>query len=253
NARHAMPHGGKLTIETGNITLEKEEQGLADLPAGECVLLSVSDTGQGMDEQTRTGIFEPFFTTKGPEKGTGLGLATVYGIVKKAGGGVRVSSEPGRGSTFQVYLPRTTAEAPAEAPAAPAPRPGRGTETVLVAEDEDGLRMLVRTVLERYGYTVLEASDGTEALRCCERHAGPIHLLAADVVMPGPSGRELLERATALRPGLRVLFLSGYTEEAIARHGVVTTGLPFLHKPFTPDTLVRKVREVLDAPSRNDE
>ena len=141
---------------------------------------------------------------------------------------------------------RPEPEGSTEPPESAAPSPGQGTETVLVAEDEDGLRLLVRLVLERNGYTVLEANDGTEALRCCEQHAGPIHLLATDVVMPGPSGRELLDRAIALRPGLKVLFLSGYTEEAIVRHGVLATGLAFLHKPFTPDALVRKVREVLD-------
>src|SRR5262249_9698668 len=151
------------------------------------------------------------------------------------------------GSTFKVYLPRAAKGVSAEGPVRVALRPGRGAETVLLAEDEEGLRILVRLVLEQYGYTVLEASDGIEALGGCERHPGPIHLLASDVVIRGPSGRELLEQATRLRPDIKVLFLSGYTEEAIVRHGVLHAGLPFLHKPFTPDALVRKVREILDA------
>jgi CheY-like chemotaxis protein len=247
NARDAMPTGGQLTVETRNVTLDPGYcRGHPDAAPGEYVRLTVSDTGGGMDEATLARIFEPFFTTKGAGRGTGLGLATVHGIVRQSGGHVTVSSEVGRGTTFQVYLPRVI-EPPSDGPR-PDPHPlPRGTETVLLAEDEGALRALARHVLEGCGYTVREAADGREALAAAAGHAGPIHLLVSDVVMPHLGGRELAERLTAARPGCKVLFLSGYTDDAVVHHGVRAAEFAFLQKPFTPAALARKVREVLDA------
>jgi CheY-like chemotaxis protein len=212
---------------------------------GPYVMLAVSDTGIGMDAATQARIFEPFFTTKG-EHGTGLGLATVYGIVKQAGGTVRVYSEPGRGATFKVFLPRVTgAPEPADSGAdTPAPR---GTETLLLVEDEEALLHLTRETLVQLGYTVLGARHGAEALVVASEHEGPISLLLTDVIMPQLNGRELAERLVATRPGLRTLYMSGYTAGAIEQHGVLEAGIFFLQKPFTPAQLGRKVREVLDA------
>jgi PAS domain S-box-containing protein len=246
NARDAMPTGGRLTIETHNVELGRTYvQGHRYVEAGAYVLLAVSDTGVGMDEATRARIFEPFFTTKVPGQGTGLGLSTVYGIVKQSGGHVEVYSEPGHGSTFKVYLPRL-AETPPAAVRVPVPAQApRGSETVLLTEDEDGVRTFVGLALEAQGYTVLEARDGEGALALCRGHPGPIHLLITDVVMPRMSGRELADRAAALRPGLKVLFVSGYTDDAVVRHGLLTEGVAFLQKPFTPAVLARKVRQVL--------
>ncbi len=201
-----------------------------------------------MDEATKAHIFEPFFTTKGPGEGTGLGLATVYGAVKQAGGYVYVYSEPGRGTAFTIYLPSVEEAAPEWAPDADLPEESRGGETVLLAEDEESVRTLTRVVLEMHGYTLLEAGDGEEAVRVCGEHEGRIDLLISDVVMPGLGGRELADRVAAMRPGLRILYLSGYTDDAVVRHGVLQAETAFLQKPFTVDALACKVREVLDGP-----
>lgn len=247
NARDAMPTGGKLLIETGNAELgEQYAESHQPVSPGAYVMLAVSDTGVGMDAQTRARIFEPFFTTKEKGRGTGLGLSTVYGIVKQSGGYVWVYSEPGRGTTFKIYLPRV--DAPAE-PLVPPPE-GRtlaGTETILLAEDDEMLRPLSKSLLERLGYTVLDTENALQAVALANAHAGPIQLLVADVVMPGASGRELARRLAQSRPDMRVLYVSGYTDDAIVQHGMLEPGLNFLQKPFTPATLARKVREVLDA------
>jgi CheY-like chemotaxis protein len=237
NARDAMPRGGRLEIVT--------RAAPAAGGAGPRAVLEVTDTGVGMDAATRARIFEPFFTTKELGKGTGLGLATVYGIVKQFGGTVDVESAPGRGTTFRVALPQhRPVPAGADGPAPRAPDGGR--ETVLLVEDDDAIRSVVRTVLQRTGYTVLAAGTGAEALRLSAGHAGPVDLLITDVVMPGMNGRELADRLAAARAGLRVLFMSGYTDDAVLRHDVLAERVPFLHKPFLPDVLARKVRDVLD-------
>ncbi len=247
NARDAMPTGGKLVIETADAELTEQYAELhqAVIP-GRYVMLAVSDTGVGMDAQTKARIFEPFFTTKEKGKGTGLGLSTVYGIVKQSGGYVWVYSEPGHGTTFKLYLPRVDAPAEPQAP----PRETAtltGTETILLAEDDEILRPLTKGLLAKLGYTVLEAESAEQALAVAGARQGPIHLLVADVVMPGASGRELARRLAQSRPETRVLYVSGYTDDAIVHHGMLEPGLKFLQKPFTPAALARKVREVLDA------
>jgi two-component system cell cycle sensor histidine kinase/response regulator CckA len=248
NARDAMPTGGHLTIETHNVDFDDAYvQQHPDVRRGAFVRLAVSDSGCGMDEATQAHIFEPFFTTKGVGKGTGLGLATVYGIVKQSGGHIEVYSELGRGTTFKIYLPRIREALPA-GPSSPASFVvPRGTETILLVDDEEALRRLSIMALESSGYTVLEARNGEEALQICRQHPTPIHLLLTDVVMPKMSGRELADHTQAISPKLKVLYLSGYTDDAIIRHGVLESGMPFLQKPFTPSVLNRKVREVLDS------
>jgi len=248
NARDAMPRGGKLTIETANVELDDAyARRHGPVQPGAYVLLAVSDTGCGMDRDTQARIFEPFFTTKEPGKGTGLGLSTVYGIVKQSGGYIWVYSEVGRGTTFKIYLPRVEAVAKAVEPSREATGSVRGSETILLVEDDAGIRALVRQVLAQSGYQVLEAHHGKHAIQICEQHAGPIHLLVTDMVMPEMSGTETAGHLTSLRPDLKVLFLSGYADEAVHRHGMLAAGANFLPKPFTPAVLARKVREVLDA------
>jgi two-component system, cell cycle sensor histidine kinase and response regulator CckA len=247
NARDAMPHGGRLTIETRNTELaEDEEAQQRDVRPGGYVLVAVTDSGQGIDPATKARIFEPFFTTKGPGKGTGLGLAMVYGFVKQSGGHIEVYSEVGHGTVIKVYLPRTDRSAAATRSGAAVVEVPKGKETVLLVEDEAGVRNLSKHVLESNGYTVLEAGHGQEALIIAERHVGAIHLLVTDVVMPGMSGRQLANALCEVRPGTRVLFMSGYTDEAVLRHGVIDASPAFLQKPFSPIGLARKVREVLD-------
>lgn len=249
NARDAMPEGGSLTIETQNIDLEAEyPTDQANIPPGRYVMLCVSDTGTGMDAQTKARVFEPFFTTKPVGKGTGLGLATVYGVVKQSGGYIWVYSEVGHGTSFKIFLPRVDA-ASQPVLVASAPSITNGTGTILVAEDEAGVRQIMRRVLETRGYTVLTARDGGEAMAMAEGHRGPIDLLMSDVVMPDMNGRELARRLTAIRPTLQVLFLSGYTDDAIFQHGVLQPGVFFLQKPFSPGDLARKVQDVLAARS----
>jgi PAS domain S-box-containing protein len=248
NARDAMPTGGKLTIETTNVSLSGDyAESHRPVASGEYIMLAVSDTGIGMDETVKTRLFEPFFTTKGAGTGTGLGLATVYGIVKQSGGYIWVYSELGHGATFKVYLPRV--RAPLEEAKKEVPTTGtlEGTETILLAEDEDLLRPLARALLTKLGYRVLEANNAAAALEVARTHPGEIHLLISDVVMPGQSGLQLARQLAPTRPGMKVLFMSGYTDEAIVRHGLLDPGTNFLQKPFTPAMLTRKVREVLDA------
>ena len=249
NARDAMPRGGRLTIETTNVELDETyARHRAEVRPGPHVMLAVTDTGVGMDAATLARLFEPFFTTKEPGTGTGLGLATVYGIVKQSGGHVAVSSEAGHGATFKVYLPRieTALEARKGAPAAmPA---ARGSETVLLVEDEPDVRELAEDVLKTWGYTVLKAGDPVEALGLARRHDGPIHLLMTDLIMPGMDGRGLADRLLVDRPAMKLLFVSGYADALIIHHEGLDAGAPFLQKPFTPDALVRRVRDVLDKP-----
>jgi PAS domain S-box-containing protein len=247
NARDAMPDGGKLTIETANVILDPQVASEhLDARPGPHVMLAVSDTGVGMDRATLGRIFEPFFTTKETGRGTGLGLSTVFGIVKQSGGSLWVYSEPGQGSTFKIYLP--VVEGMAERPR-PAPVAGdlHGHETVLLVEDEEQVRTLASHLLRRLGYRVLEASRASEALALADAHNGEIDLLLTDVIMPEMGGRELAAKLVAERPETRVLFMSGYTDDAIVHHGVLDEGMQFLQKPLTPDTLARRVREVLTA------
>jgi two-component system, cell cycle sensor histidine kinase and response regulator CckA len=248
NARDAMPQGGRLTIETSNVELDSSfSRHAVVMSPGKYVMLAVTDNGCGMDAETQAHLFEPFFTTKEKGKGTGLGLATVYGIVKQSGGYIWVYSEPGGGTSFKIYLPRIEEE---RANAVRNPRTAskalpRGCETVLLVEDEDGVRQLAREYLEMNGYTVIAAEDGHTALELAAMHGGPIHLLMTDVVMPGISGRELAQRIAKTRPEIKVLYMSGYTDQAVVHHGILDTGALLLQKPFTMATLASKLREIL--------
>jgi len=247
NARDAMPHGGKLTLETANATLDEGFVALhPGAQPGPCVVLSVTDTGVGMDAEVLSHLFEPFFTTKEKGKGTGLGLSTIYGIVKQSNGTIWVSSEPGRGATFTVYLPRfdTGARGSAAAGGPAAVRPG--TEVVLLVEDSEDVRRFMEQFLARSGYSVLQAGSGDEALRRAEAHAGPIHLLLTDIVLPVMGGREIAHQVRAQRPGIKVLYTSGYTDRSGVENGILESGVAFLQKPFTAEELLRKIRETLD-------
>ncbi len=245
NARDAMPGGGRVTIETGVAELgEDYTQKHLDVKPGRYVCISVTDTGQGMAQTTQTHIFEPFFTTKSMGKGTGLGLSTIYGIVKQNNGNIWVYSEPGKGSTFKIYLPAVD-EQPQVSPAGAAAVLQKGSETILLVEDESGLREMVQELLERQGYTVLPAASSHEAIRICGSYPGPVHLLLTDVVLPTSSGHELARRLLHFRRHIRVLFMSGYPAETIMQRGVLEPGAAFLEKPFTPEVLARKVREAL--------
>jgi CheY-like chemotaxis protein len=241
-----MPRGGRLTIRTANVGLEAAAAERLGAAPGHHVMLEVRDTGVGMDEATRLRVFEPFFTTKAPGKGTGLGLSTVYGIIQQSGGYIEVDSAPGRGATFRIFLPRVVEPVDLAATTAQPARARAGTETVLLLEDEAEVRATVRAMLVGQGYRVLEAENGVEALEIAGREDGPIDLLVTDVVMPHQSGPELARRLVALRPQTRVLYISGYPDDALGEHGVLHPGVAFLAKPFTAAELARKVREVLD-------
>jgi PAS domain S-box-containing protein len=249
NARDAMPRGGELTIQTGEVDLDAPyARRHVDVRPGPYVLLSVTDTGCGMTEEVRVHLFEPFFTTKEVGKGTGLGLSTVYGIVKQNQGHIEVDSTPGRGTSFKIYLPRAAEPGATAEPERNSPRPRRGSATVLVAEDEDMVRGLIRMVLQWNGYKVLEARDGGEALELCEQHSGPIDLLITDLVMPQVGGCDLAVKLQQRRPGLRVLYISGYTGESFSKLDLVSGGSSFLQKPFTPDALAQTVGDLIDRP-----
>jgi CheY-like chemotaxis protein len=247
NARDAMPQGGRLTIETGDVDLADEfVSSRGEGTAGANVLLAVSDTGVGMSEDVQRHLFEPFFTTKAPGAGTGLGLATVFGVVKQSGGSIYVYSEEGRGTTFKIYLPAAALDA-APAPGGPEGAAERGTETIMVVEDDERVRDLVRLMLESKGYEVLTAAGADEATQLCAERPGEVDLLLTDVIMPGVNGRVLAERLAAGSPAMRILFMSGYSDEAVYRHGEISPNAAFIEKPFTDRLLARKVREVLDA------
>jgi PAS domain S-box-containing protein len=250
NARDAMPKGGILTVETKNVHLDQNYAGrhIAVKP-GRYILLAVSDTGAGMDEATKARLFEPFFTTKASGKGTGLGLSTVFGIVKQSGGSVEVYSEPGKGTSVKVYLPRIDQPAAIEAEAA-RKKSGRGSETILLVEDDEMVRTLVRETLVRDGYRILDASGPAEAKKISDQFKSPIQLMITDVVMPKVSGRELADQLTRRRPDMKVLYMSGYTDNAVLNNGILQKEVAFLQKPFTPALLTEKVRDVLEGESR---
>jgi CheY-like chemotaxis protein len=243
-----MPNGGKLTLETANVSLDEEYvRGFPDLRPGEYVMLAISDTGAGISKEVKARLFEPFFTTKGVGKGTGLGLATCHGIIKQSGGHIAVYSESGRGATFKIYLPQVEQPTKALAPRREMAELPRGTEAILVVEDDPALREMSAALLKRLGYTVLAAANGVEALSLThQKGTGHIDLLFTDVVMPQMSGKELSDRIHSLHPDMKVVFASAYTENAIVHQGVLDDGVVLLQKPFTPSALALKLREVLD-------
>jgi CheY-like chemotaxis protein len=246
NARDAMPQGGKLVIQTANAELDETNLSQhAYAKPGRYVMLSVSDTGCGMDKETQARIFEPFFTTKGEGVGTGLGLSTVYGVVKQSGGYIWVYSEPGKGARFKIYFPLVEAAADPVAQPETSEIP-RGSETILLVEDDDSMRDLTRTCLLSAGYTVLDVQNGADAIHAASHHAGPLELLLTDVVMPGINGRQLAESLSTLKPELHILYMSGYTADLVAQHGILDPHVVLLEKPFTKEALLRKVRKVLD-------
>ena len=249
NARDAMPDGGRLTIETSNVILDRmySRQYIGVTP-GPHVMLAVSDTGVGMDAETQARIFEPFFTTKEQGKGTGLGLATIHGIVNQSSGHILVYSEKGRGTTFKIYLPQTESVPGKTEPEQSFDQSGQSWETILLVEDEDAVRQVVSLHLTHQGFTVVEAKDAAHALYISDQHQGPIHLLLTDVVMSGSmNGAQLARELTALRPEMKVLYMSGYTDNVIAHSGVLDPGIAFLQKPFAPHEIIKKVRQVLDS------
>jgi two-component system cell cycle sensor histidine kinase/response regulator CckA len=243
NARDAMPQGGKFTIQTGSAQLDEDyARRHADLPAGRYATIAVADTGTGMSSETRAHIFEPFFTTKEVGRGTGLGLSMVYGIVKQTGGSILVDSEPGQGTSYNIYLPAVESHSPSLPISKLTDMPPRGSETILLVEDQEGLRILAKEFLGRQGYNVIEAARPSEAIAISEKHRGEIQLLLTDVIMPGMNGRALAKRLRAKRKKMRVLYVSGFTQEVLEGEGA-----SFLEKPFTLETLALKVREVLDS------
>lgn len=251
NARDAMPGGGKLIIETANADLDDSyTRSHVTVKPGRYINLCVNDTGAGMPPEVKEHLFEPFFTTKDKGKGTGLGLSTVYGIIKQSGGDIWVNSEPGLGTTFNIHLPRV--DEPVDNTRMRVTReeiPRGGGETILLVEDEEDVRRLAVRILQRQGYTVLEASCGKDALVLCKEHQGPIHLILTDVVMPGMSGRQLADQLIPLHPNLKVVYMSGYTDNAVIHHGVLEEGVNYIQKPFTIDGLMKRMREVLDKSS----
>jgi two-component system cell cycle sensor histidine kinase/response regulator CckA len=249
NARDAMPGGGKLTIETANMKLDNiyfQDRGVESALSGSYVMLAVTDNGAGMDEKTRSRVFDPFFTTKEKVSGTGMGLSTVYGIVKQNNGYVWVYSEPGKGTSFKVYFPKVAEDETAGKERAKVSDEISGSETVLIVEDNDALRKLAKNALRKYGYKILEAENGEKALNVSETHEGPIHLLLTDVVMPRMSGTDLSENLQSIRPETLVIYMSGYTADAIVRNGILRQDIKFIEKPFSLESLGKKVRQVLD-------
>jgi CheY-like chemotaxis protein len=249
NARDAMPGGGTVTVETANVEIDDHAAGRhgSAIPPGSYVRLAVSDTGHGMDAATQSRIFEPFFTTKEAGKGTGLGLSTVYGIVTQSGGSVSCYSEPGRGTTFKIYLPHADGQAEQPGKGARRAAVSRGKESVLIVEDDDAVRSVAQRILATHGYGVLEAADGAAALRLCAQTSPPVDLILTDMIMPEMSGAEMARQLRERHPGIRVLYMSGYTGEAARRQRMLEPGAECIEKPFTPEALAAKVREMLDA------